>query len=139
MPLHYGLEQCDNWKELTTDAESPITEAIIFASMVIGIDKITADNVDEVYRRLRMYELVQGSTLICYSRQEGESDYDHVRRSRVKKAWVKRRIGLWTNASRLSNTKFHANMIALLDRFIRTNDENDQYYEKKARQELTVS
>lgn len=105
MPLNWNLERCENWNELTeTDNAWGITNALIWTTMVIGMNEITVDNADEFFARV---DTVQKAT--------GQLAYQQIIKPDTGEAWVPyfithedivRRVGLHTNASRLTKTKF---------------------------------
>ena len=69
-----------------------VTEALALAGMFHGIREITKDNVDEVYTRIRMFEISQGHTILM----ERSITYDEI----VK------HIGMTTNVSDKSKSGF---------------------------------
>lgn len=80
MSLDWGIEKCKDWKELKSDKEWPITEAVIFECMAVGMNGITEKNWETFYQRSVMFRRVIAAT-------EFEPDD------------IKRRIGLNTNVS----------------------------------------
>lgn len=89
MALTWSIEKVADWETLADDEwERLVTEALVFASMAVGIGRITKDNAADFYARLRMVELVEGS----YLRREGE-------RYLITVADVRRRVGMTTNVS----------------------------------------
>ena len=54
MALNWNIEDCKNYKELTTDKEWPITNALIWSTIAIGINEITSKNVKKVFTRIRI-------------------------------------------------------------------------------------
>jgi len=92
MSLDWGIEECENWKELTTDEEWPTTNAIIWATMQVDLGRITEKNVDEFYTRIQIAERIWG--IYTYRKDE------HGRRvSVITYEALRRRIGLNTNVS----------------------------------------
>lgn len=71
---------------------SGITECLIFATMFIGMPRITARNADEFAKRLRAWETIAGC--ISTSREPIEAKHVH------------RHIGLQTNASEMKPAAF---------------------------------
>lgn len=119
MALEWGIRDCKDWEEIAPSAESeegPRTEALIWATMPIGITKITKNSVDEVILRLRVWERLLGRTLLCYPREDGESEVDYRVRARYKREWVERRIGLWTNATPMTRKQFYQACMERLER-----------------------
>jgi len=74
---------------------NPVTQALGFASMFIGIGEITEANAPEFYARLRAYELISGSLL-----QGPEGDRP------LTPEDVQRHVGLRMNVSRESDAVF---------------------------------
>ena len=101
MPLTYDYSTVEN----VTDDERVVAEVLIFATMGIGMNTITEANADEFYQRLNFYERVLGGSI---NERDGE-DGPWVTRN-VTKAEVERFIGLRTNASPLTITKFRNNV-----------------------------
>jgi hypothetical protein len=77
--LDYDFSKCENAKDLMSDEEWPITNAIIWGCISTGIGTITKDNADEWYARNRFMDEV-------YNVQ-----------GRITRADVEKRIGLHTN------------------------------------------
>ena len=76
----------DFWTE---EGIRPETESVIFATMTVGINKITAENVEEFWKRLRfMYAL-------SYKREPF-----------VSREFLEKMIGLSTNASPMTRNQF---------------------------------
>lgn len=71
---------------------SGLTECIIWATMFVGIPKITPTNAPTFARRLRAWETVAG----CISSRGTPITADEIRRH----------IGLWTNASPMKDAAF---------------------------------
>jgi hypothetical protein len=97
MSLNWNLEQIRNYEtvcwirnEETGERErmNPVTEALIFNSMAIGIGRITADNAAEVYARTSILEGINGALL-------------HKRGEPVMITFddISAHVGLWCNVS----------------------------------------
>lgn len=84
----------------TKEALDLCTHQLIFSMMVIGIGTITKANYPEVYARLHFFELVRGA-----QRTQGNGDAPSTA-VYFTLAEVKRRIGLTTNVSTLSDAAF---------------------------------
>lgn len=84
-----------------------ITEGLIFASMVTGIPVITVDNWQEVYARTRAYYKLIDTE--AYQTFDGEK----VTRQELTPGMVRRRIGLKTNASRLTEAQFAKTLLRI--------------------------
>ena len=64
MSLDYKLDSIDRWEELVHDGQlNPVTQALVFNAMAIGIGEITERNVEEVYIRTAMADAVYGAPL----------------------------------------------------------------------------
>lgn len=104
MALHWNTEDVKDWSEINDGFEWQVTEAIIWATMLIGMNEITEANADEFFVRLRMSEALAGSPFY-----KTDEDGD-----RVDVHWqpemVTRRIGLRTNAESLTKAKFHGRL-----------------------------
>jgi hypothetical protein len=95
MALNWNIEACKNFKELTTDKEWPITNALIWSTMAIGVNEITSKNIKKVFTRIRIDENLNGAYLT-----NGRKRYF------IKMEDVEKRIGLYTNASPYTDTQF---------------------------------
>jgi hypothetical protein len=120
MSLNWDLTKIDDFDEISTKAESGITDALIYATLFCGLEKITASNAPEWNFRLSFYqklygELLQGASDACREAGETDPDHEHERTCYGPAAltWqhVERRIGLSTNAfPSLSRTKWLGKM-----------------------------
>ena len=95
MALNWNIEKVKNLPEIQTDEEAPITDSLGGATMPVGIREITEENYKEFYARLNMAERMRGT----------------YRYNKDGAVWmqledVKRRIGLYTNASTFSRAEF---------------------------------
>ena len=81
MSLDWSISDCDNWEEiaLNQDVEGPITDAIIWGSMITKLGEITEDNWAEWYARYVIWNRV-----LCFDNDLEAKDFH-------------RRIGLSTN------------------------------------------
>lgn len=100
MALHWDVKEVADWKQLQEE-ESGITACVVWATMFVGIPRITADNAAEFARRVHVWEDVNGRI---------RSDD-----KRITLADVERRIGLWTNASRETRRQFEAKVLRSLN------------------------
>ena len=91
MALSWNITMCDNWKDLTESEEDRIkTHTLVFVTMGIGMNEITKKNYRKFYQRY----LALIPTLWEQPRPE------------ITLKDIKRRIGLYTNASTKSNVAF---------------------------------
>ena len=75
----------------------PVTEALVWSLLGIGMDNITSDNVDEVYTRLEMYGHVYGNSVLTTSDGKGRGlTYEE----------IAQHIGMTTNMTTLTKVKF---------------------------------
>jgi hypothetical protein len=116
MPLNWNIENCKDWETLKTDEEWPLTHALIWASMSIGIREITEENLPEYYARIHIWESLRGPYT---SRRDPETG--KFKGKPVSVEDLRKRIGLWTNASTMSRTKWLKNLNTFL------NQELDEY------------
>lgn len=106
MALNYDLtkiaDQDALWIGDDDDAPmNPVTNALIHATMAIGMPTITAENVTEVWARISVWQDILGAMLV------GPGGIDQF----VTPDDVRAHIGLKTNASALTNAKFDNNAI----------------------------
>ena len=95
MALTWNIGDCKDYKKLTTDKEWPITNALIWATMSIGINEITKKNVKKVFTRIKIDENLNGNYL-----------YNGRKRYFIKMKDVEKRIGLYTNATPITDSRF---------------------------------
>lgn len=116
MALNYRLTNIKGWEELcytvaTEDMNNffvyakkgekiiqPITNALIFATLAVGMGEITEENYHEFWARVAAWEGVGGAFLIGH---------------RITLLDVKAHIGLWTNATfkKETNTAFMKKLV----------------------------
>lgn len=96
MSLNWNLEKVKDFKEISEGGEWRITDTLIWATMGVGINRITEENYVEFYARLHLQELLWGT----YMMENGKSKY-------ITLEDVKRRIGLSTNVSNLTRSQFN--------------------------------
>ena len=94
MSLDYNLTKLPErlWKN---EKEWPITSALIWLTLLIGIGEITEKNWIEVAARIAFYERIHGSYLVSNGQPRP-----------FQAEWVQLRIGLRTNVSFMTKTKF---------------------------------
>ena len=106
MALTYDLTAIADWSDLTKGAEWSKTEALIFATMSIGMDEITAENAGEFYARIKILEGAIESFVSVIEEGEFRSYFFTVED-------ITRRIGLSTNAGRETRAKFLGRMLKI--------------------------
>jgi hypothetical protein len=100
MALDWDLTKIENHKELCWKGEriNPVTEALIFSAMLVGVGGISAETAVEFFVRTRIRETALGP-LLC----GGEEGKD----LRITFEDVRLHTGLRTNASALTLTQFN--------------------------------
>lgn len=87
MALNYDFSEVKNHKSFT-QYEMDMLDRLIFMTMVIGINKVTSENKDEVYMRVHLVDLVCENGI------------------KFKPQDVARNVGLKTNASLMTWNQF---------------------------------
>jgi hypothetical protein len=105
MALHWNVSACA--ESARSEEGWTLTNALIWATMFIGINRITEKNVEEFYGRLSTYEqLFSPLTYIACG--------DHAEKNYTTFDQLKARIGLSTNATTLTRVKFVKNLASLI-------------------------
>lgn len=116
MALNWNIERCNNWQELIDDKEWGVTNALIWSTMIVGLSGIDTNNVDEFYARIETVQRATGE--LCHKDMGTPDDTEPSKwvPYLITRADIVRRIGLGTNASRLSKTEFlkHVKKISTL-------------------------
>ena len=117
MPLNWNIERCDNWKELIEDSEWGVTNALIWTTMVVGLHEISEANANEFFARVDAVQ--RGTGELCYKDTGTPENTDSSKWLPYFITYedIVRRIGLGTNASRMTKTEFlkHMGKISKLD------------------------
>ena len=100
MALNWNIERCDNWNQLIDDDNWGITNALIWTTMIVGLNGITKSNVDEFFARV---DTVQKATGELVNRPNEEGNWQPYL---MTHADIVRRIGLGTNADTLTKGEF---------------------------------
>ena len=111
MALHWNVTKCKNHKALTNEDEWPITNALIWGSMSTGMPEITEENISEIYARFRAWEGIVGAMLHGKDTETGE-----VTERYIEVADLVRRIGMYTNATRMTRAEWRKGIANYLDR-----------------------
>ena len=100
MSLDYRFGEIENFKKICFQKGkmNPLSHALVFATIAVGVNEITKRNWIKFYARLHFWELVHGT----YLSKDGKP-------VPISAEEVKRHIGLSTNASMLSETGFLRN------------------------------
>lgn len=113
MSLNYDLTEIKNYDDLCwlpdevdedgkkTFSINPVTHALTFLSMSIGMGEITKKNWKEFFIRVAAYEAVEGASL-----HKPGASYPAIPRP-ITKEDVVNHIGLATNVSDISANEFH--------------------------------
>ena len=106
MALNYDLREIKSYKRLfekSIETEGSkmkeIPKTIILSTMSVGMREITKNNYIKFYNRLNLLENVYGT--FFYERKRGKMNQRHIKLDEVE-----RMIGLKTNASEISRSKF---------------------------------
>jgi len=89
--------------------EHNVTQNIVWTTMQVGLNTVTEDNVDEWVRRLDLLK-DSGTRVTLFDLQFDEVGLmftTQVQREITREDLV-RRVGLWTNASRMNKREFNA-------------------------------
>ncbi len=108
MSLNWDATKVDDYEALKTDAEWPVTEAVIFYTMFVGVREITEANAEKFATRIHMWEQLNGTAL------SGVGDDGEIVRIPVTLADVRRRVGLSTNATPYTDAKFNAEIARIV-------------------------
>lgn len=100
MSLNYDTGACaDSPEVLWSDEHKAMTEALIFSTMSIGMGRWTAENIDEVFARLKLIEALYGA--LVYEMRDGKRNDHHLTPEDVR-----RYIGLRTNVAPETRASF---------------------------------
>lgn len=89
----------------------PVTNYLIWSSLITGIGSITKSNVDEVFRRIAVLQKLNGSDI-----QYVDPLTNDLREIPVTRQDIVNHIGLWTNASTLTEVQFDKKIMKELSR-----------------------
>jgi len=106
MPLTSDISAVVDFHDIQQGVEWDKTQALIFATMSIGMDEITTENAGEFYARIKVLEGVIGAIVVI---QDGDKYNDFF----FSTGDIKRRIGLTTNGGRETRTKFLNRMLKM--------------------------
>jgi hypothetical protein len=110
MALHWNITNCKDSKSLQTDEEWPITNALIWSTMSVGIRDINEKTIPEFYARLSVWESIVGP--MFYEEDENGKPTERG----VTLDDLRKRIGLHTNASSMTRAEWRKNLAAYFDR-----------------------
>lgn len=117
MSLNWNVSKIENWEDVCkvkkkdgTEKWNPVTETIVFATMFTGIPEITAKNHEEFFKRIHMFEKVNGALLQEFPEGGGQPTPVFLTHRDVKD-----HIGLYTNASKKTRPSFLAGVFRNMD------------------------
>lgn len=102
MSLRWRTSQCD--ERANSHEEWPMTKALILATMSVGIPRITAESAKTFTVRLYAWMRIHGP-ILSRATERGIEPVP------IRLTDVQLRIGLQTNASRLTGTEFKSQLI----------------------------
>jgi hypothetical protein len=103
MTLHWDLSKVRDYTELTEDEdERRTTEGCCWASMIYGLGRITADNIDEWIFRQEFVLITEGWAPIAKWPEGVEPKPGPIPPHRLSRAQYERRIGFSTNVTTCS-------------------------------------
>lgn len=109
MSLDWSVADVANHKDIMDGRDWVATEMMIFATIPIGVNRITEENAEEVFRRLSIWEQTTGP---MRSQRNEDDTYEDVYFTPEE---VKRRIGLSTNASTRTKAEFKKTCFKVLE------------------------
>jgi hypothetical protein len=130
MSLDFDVSKVKNFAVVTTFVEQdgnkiwhPITKALVFGTMAIGMNNITEANWEEFYNRLNLWELCAGPSLWRSAGGTGDP------KNHITPLEVFMHIGLHTNASRKTDKQFLDDCFRVLkdNNRIKPSDIEEQY------------
>jgi hypothetical protein len=123
MSLNWNSENCVGWEELQESAkERSITDAIIWASCVVGIPEIKADNIVEFHYRSNLYDAIAGARMHDLLPMSSDNKSDWAVPRPIKVDDLQKRIGLMTNAPEFTTPQFFKNLRKMYDREVEKSD-----------------
>lgn len=104
MSLDYDLTGIEGLEEKTPE-ERAVTDGLIWSTLAAGMGKITAENADQFYARVRIAELLLGAVMAGPSGAQPITPVD-----------VKANIGLKTNVGMETNAAWRKRMFEAAER-----------------------
>lgn len=92
MSLNWELKDIADWQSVCRTPEgrlAPVTEALIWTTMAVGIGDLSEKNAGEFYARMKLLRALDG----------GIGVYDETGERAITADEVRAHIGLWTNAT----------------------------------------
>lgn len=114
MSLNYNYSAVPDYITVSPFDENrihPVTNYLIWSSLLTGMGSITKSNVDEVFRRIAVLQKLNGADI-----QYVDPLSKDLREIYVTRQDIVNHIGLWTNASTLTPAQFDKKMMSQLSR-----------------------
>jgi hypothetical protein len=105
MSLNYDLTEIKDWQKLNP----MITQAIVFATMFVGMGHITEENAPQFSARLDAWQKLHGCSLIKAAKRPDGTEYG--KRIPMTINQVRRYIGLRTNVGLDTPSQFGKRLI----------------------------
>ena len=105
MALHWDLTKIVGEDATATEDACVITDALIWATMHVGLNQITDENIEKFATRLTVWERTVGASVI---NADGTPAY-------ITFIELQQRIGLATNASALTDAAFRKKVMSHLE------------------------
>lgn len=100
MSLNWNAQDVKGWKELG----SGLKDIMIFGLMFIGMQKITAENLDEVQARVALHQRLFGDWMVETTEEKGKVSRREIPLGAED---VKKFVGLTTNVSTETRGQFN--------------------------------
>lgn len=115
MALHFGFSKVSDYQRVTTnplkpDEWHPVADALVWLSMICGFNRIDEKNVDKIAARIVQYQLATGE---AYLRRSNGDDQPW-QPVYITPADVRRFIGMWTNATPMSEAQWSRHVTKIL-------------------------
>jgi hypothetical protein len=109
MSLDWDVSQVENYEEILDEesGEWTITNGLIWRTLALGIPRITEKNWREVYYRNRVIDVLNGPAVFKFNE-------DGTKTNEITPSAIKRRIGLSTSVTKLTDKQFASNIGASL-------------------------
>lgn len=108
MAIHWDCEGCDQ-PTAADDLEANTRKCLVFESLCVNLNEITADNEDEWMFRSMLLQQVDGSSIV-YGSESWEEKAGFLREA------LRRWRGMTTNAERKTRKQWMAKTMELLER-----------------------
>jgi len=107
----YYYDEDEEGNRTYTSYLNPVTTALIWATIEIGLGRITEKNYAEFWMRMSMADGISGDGRLYEEHDDGKHRYRSVTLEEVKQ-----HIGLRTNVSNITKTQFYNQMMKKTDR-----------------------